>query len=148
MEGAPSAVEQTEQAPVHAALQQTPSAQKVDWHWPPLLQAAPFACTVVQEPFEQYVLLGHWRLLVQVVGHEALVPSQTKDPHAGEPCVPCGRSEQVPTLPARVHVRHADAHELLQHTPETQLLLEHWSEVEHVTPSPTFAVQLFVVVLQ
>ena len=45
---APSAALQTSQAPVHVALQQTPSEQEAEAHWLAAVHAAPFANLMLQ----------------------------------------------------------------------------------------------------
>jgi hypothetical protein len=53
-----------------------------------------------------------------------------------------GAMLHVPTLPGRLQASHAPPlHELLQHTPSTQLPLPHWLVAEQVAPFAFFGTQ-------
>ncbi len=66
---------QRSQLPLQAWLQQTPSAQKFDWHSALEPQLAPVTLSATQLPLRQKRPEAHWREVVQVVGHEPLTPS-------------------------------------------------------------------------
>ena len=68
---------------------------------------------------------------MQLVGHPWSVPSQTYGAHDGLPGVDAPDVTHVPVL----HVAHAPAQPVLQHTPSTQLPLPHWSAAVHDLPS-------------
>ncbi len=52
---------QTSHPPAHALLQQTPSAQWVEAHWPPLLHGAPRARSVPPQVPATHWREAHWR---------------------------------------------------------------------------------------
>jgi hypothetical protein len=63
----------------------------------------------------------HWASVAQVVAQEADVPPQVYGAQDGLPPLPAGTTEQVPTLPLRLHASQAPPHAVLQQTPSAQL---------------------------
>jgi hypothetical protein len=106
---------QTSQAAPHAVAQQTPSAQKPDWHCVGRAHGWPFPRAVTQavpsheNPGAQPASLAH------AAGHAALWPAHTNGAHAGLPAVPAGATVQVPG--SWVHTLHGPEHGVSQHSP-------------------------------
>jgi hypothetical protein len=67
---------------------------------------------------------------MQLVGQVGLDPSHAYGLHAGIPALPAGAATQLPVA----HVPHAP-HAELQQTPETQLVVVHWSAAVHAAPA-------------
>ena len=82
----------------------------------------------------QLLPLTHWALLVQAVGQLAEVPPHTYGEQEGLPALPEARGLQVPTLPVRLQASQVPAQAELQHTPSTQLPLEHWLAAPQTAP--------------
>lgn len=74
----------------------------------------------------------------QVPEHVVLhapVALQTYWPHAFSTSVPAARLVHVPTVPARLQAWQPLVHDVLQHTPSTQLPDAHSQVLVHVLPS-------------
>lgn len=133
-------------APAQGLSQHTPSTHRPDWHWGPVVQAAPlaeaggapphepavqvlerhsFACAQAwpsiffgaQAPPVQYWVAAHWASSVQEAGQAAPVPLQANDAQPGDPGWPAGSRVQAPS---------ADAPSAALHTshPPAQALLQ------------------------
>ena len=74
----------------------------------------------------------------QLAGQLAAAPLHTYGVHDGLPVAPAGALVQVPTPPSppvRLQASQAPAQALLQHTPSTQLPLEHSTAAEQGVPA-------------
>jgi hypothetical protein len=102
--------------PVHAVVQQIPSAQKPDEHSALLLQAKP----------------------VSTIIHAALPLHVPTPPHSLSGSVPDMIMPHCPLYPppfiAAEHERHVPMHALPQHKPSTQYPDIHSDDAPHVTP--------------
>ena len=82
-----------------AVSQQTPEMQFDDWHWPPEEQEVPFDSRATQVPALQKSLAMQSLSALQLDGHVALLPSQTKGLHDETLPAASGVHVPVPQLP-------------------------------------------------
>ena len=76
-----------------------------------------------------------------MAGQDAEDPSQTNGAHEGLPALPAAIGLHVPTLPATLQASHAPSQAVSQHTPSTQLPLEHWPSAPQDSPALFFSSQ-------
>jgi hypothetical protein len=119
------------QLPLQAVSQQTPSAQKLDWHWLDWLQGAPMGpgpeLPVLHWPPTHFAGVAHCASVVQEFGQLGLDPLHRYAPQVlvwgGDPE---GRLVQVPGLLPTAQESHGLSHVVWQQTPSTQMLDWHW----------------------
>ena len=110
---------QRSQLLLQALSQHTESAQNPVWHSPLAAQVSPLSLSMSHLPKMQNRPGAHCRLLVHIVGHDGLSPSQAYAAQvtAG---VPSSRSTQMPGEPGLPQVSQAPLQALEQHAPATQ----------------------------
>jgi hypothetical protein len=67
---------QRSHCPLHAVLQQTPSAQRPDWHWDERVQAVPNGARPVHPPSRHDAVAAQSAAVLHVAGQLGDVPSQ------------------------------------------------------------------------
>jgi hypothetical protein len=128
--------------PLHALLQQYPSAQLPERHCAPEVQALPVANSPSHEPALQ-LLPGLQSSAAFTQGEmQAPAPSHQALPQSPERSSPRGTGEQVPTRPVTLQALQAPPHALSQHTPSTHWPEAHSFPAAHAVPFPFFAAQL------
>lgn len=122
-------------APAQGLLQHTPSTHWPDWHWDPVVQAAPLAeeggepphvpeaqlldrhsfgavqvapsaFRATQAPPPQYLVGPHWPSSVQAEGQVPSTPLQAYRGHRGDPGWPAARTVQAPSPAAPSEALH------------------------------------------
>ena len=68
------------------------------------------------------------------VGQLARLPVHSIGAHGGAPGLPLGEKVHVPSEPTTSHASQAAPQAVLQHTPSTHWLLEHWLAAVHAPP--------------
>jgi hypothetical protein len=134
---------QASQAPPHAPLQQTPSAQKPEVHWLPPPQEAPstfFAVQVPPAPQKNPALQS--ASAAQAARQAEALPSHQVLPHSLEGSVRAPSGVQAPEVPERLQASQVPPQAALQQTPSAQLPEAHWFPALQAWPSGPFATQL------
>jgi hypothetical protein len=126
---------QASQAPPHAPLQHTPSAQEPELHWLPPLQDAPSSFFAVQTPpSPQKNPALQSASAAQVARQAGTPPVHQVLPHSPAGSVPATYGVQAPTVPERLHDSHVPAQAPLQHTPSAQFPEAHWLSAVQACP--------------
>jgi hypothetical protein len=110
-------------------------------HW---LQA-PEPSHMPSKPQVLLALTAHSRFgsVAAAAGAQAPEPLHAMQvPHSSSGSLLLEKNVQVPTLPARLHVRQKPAQSLLQQTPSTQLLLRHCTFSAQASPSDRILMQV------
>jgi len=138
----PEATEQAWQVVLHAALQHTPSTQKVEVHWLSPPQAVPCARLGSQVPALQKVPVLQSVSAAHAARHAAAVPLHQVVPHSVAGSVPACTVAHVPSTGApapTVQASQVPSQARLQHTPSAQKPVSHWKLLVQRAPGARLA---------